>query len=227
MKVTFILAEAALEPIPSSLRKDARIIKSCKKLGKKPDKCLLDKSLHYWAMDRLVDKEKRGRPDIAYHVMLDVTSSPLYKSGLLDFFVHTYNDYIIKVGNNVRPPRTYVRFEGLILDLFEKKIIKDINGNVLLELKRGKVKDILSEIGTSSAVGFDVNGELVTYENAAKQIISGQKVFIVGGFPTGDFSIETSSLFAKKFSLAREMLEADTVTCRLIYEIEKVLLLAK
>jgi len=36
MKVTFILAEAALEPIPSSLRKDARIINSCKKLGKSP-----------------------------------------------------------------------------------------------------------------------------------------------------------------------------------------------
>ncbi len=223
MKVTFILAEAALENLPATLKKDSRVINSCKKLGKKPESCLLDKSLHYWAMDRLKDREKRGRPDIAYRVIQDVASSPLYKNGFLNFFIHTYNDYIIQFGEKVRPPHAYFRFEGLIIDLFKKKVIKDPKGKALLQVKRGKVKDILNEIGASSAVGFEVDGESISYGQAAEQIAK-EGVFVVGGFPVGNFSEETSSIFSKKFSLSKETMETDTVACRLIYELEKILL---
>ncbi|MDP8022896.1 MAG: ribosome biogenesis protein [Nitrososphaeria archaeon] len=226
MKVTFILAEAALETLPASLQKDPRVINSCKKLGKKPENCLLDKSLHYWAMDRLKDREKRGRPDIAYRVIQDVASSPLYKKGMMNFFVHTYNDYIIQFGENVRPPHAYFRFEGLMLDLFEKKVIKDPEGKVLLQLKRGKVKDVLNETGKSSAVGFDVDGEKVTYEQAAAHVAN-YGAFVIGGFPAGNFSKETSSIFSKKLSFSQETIETDTVACRLIYELEKILLFTK
>ncbi len=226
MKVTFILAEAALETLPVSLQKDPRVISSCKKFGKKPENCLLDKSLHYWAMDKLKDKEKRGRPDIAFRVVQDVTSSPLYKSGMLNFFIHTYNDYVIEFGDNVRPPHAYFRFEGLIVDLFKKKTIKDANGKVLLQVRHGKVKDVLNGMGLSSAVGFEINGEKSTYEQAAAEIVAGG-AFIIGGFPSGNFSTETASIFSKKLSLSQETIETDTVACRVIYELEKILLFKK
>ncbi len=221
--VVFILAESALELIPVQLQKDPRVIKSCSNFGRKPSECLLDKSLHYWAMQGLKDSEKRGRPDIAYHVLLNVTSSPVYKSDKLSFYIHTYDNFIIKVGSQLRPPKSYFRFEGLIVDLYNKRIIKDEKGSVLLELKRGKVKDILKENNLERAVGFDVNGELVSYEAAAKAILEGSGAFVIGGFPSGEFSEETSALFEKKYSVSREVLDADLVACRIVYEIEKAL----
>ncbi len=221
--ITFVLAESALELIPESLRKDPRVIKSCRKFGKRPEECLLDKSLHYWAMNGLKDSEKRGRPDIVYHVLLDVTSSQLYRKGLLDFYIHTYDDNIIKIGKGVRPPKAYFRFEGLMVDLFRKKVIEDGQGNVLLELRKGKVKDVLKEAGHESAVGFEVGGELVTFEAAARRVYDAG-AFIIGGFPAGSFSDETTSLMSSKISVAREVLDADAVVCRVIYELERLLL---
>ena len=46
--------------------------------------------------------------------LLTLLDSPLNKSGLLRIFVHTTQDVLIEVHPDVRIPRTYKRYSGLM-----------------------------------------------------------------------------------------------------------------
>ena len=72
--LTIILAESALEPIPDELLNNY----PSTRLDKKNKKTLLDKSFHSHLMGDLVDREKRGRPDIVHMSVMSITSTPLY-----------------------------------------------------------------------------------------------------------------------------------------------------
>jgi rRNA small subunit pseudouridine methyltransferase Nep1 len=75
-----VLAETAIETIPNELRKDQAVKADAERRGKPSGEILLDRSLHHSAMLKLRDGESRGRPDIVYHVLLDVASSPVYRA---------------------------------------------------------------------------------------------------------------------------------------------------
>ena len=56
------MAESALEPIPDEFLNNY----PSTRLNKKNKTTLLDKSFHSHLMEGLVDREKRGRPDIVH-----------------------------------------------------------------------------------------------------------------------------------------------------------------
>lgn len=70
MTYNIILAKSALELIPEEIKNKIR-----KSRVYKYD--ILDSNYHYKAMEKLKDKEMRGRPDIIHISLLNILDSPI------------------------------------------------------------------------------------------------------------------------------------------------------
>ena len=221
--LTLILAESALETIPKSLWKHPTIQHYSKKRGKPPEFLLLDRSYHHSTMKALPESEKRGRPDIVHFALLEALGSPLNKERLLQVYVHTLSDHVIKVNPEARLPRNYSRFVGLMEQLFEFGKVPP-SGQFLLELKRQSLSQLLREIKPDYVMAFSTKGVPNTLEEAVLKLSSRERpVVLVGGFPHNHFSEVTLKLVNELICIDPDMLETWTVTSRLIYEYERLI----
>lgn len=219
------LVDAALETVPKQLWNHPSVAKRAKTLGKKPSEMLLDRTYHHRAMLRLENNEQRGRPDIIHFALLEALGSPLNKEGMLRVYVHTINGQIICVNPKVRLPRNYDRFVGLIEQLFSEGKVP-VTDQPLLELSKENIKQILAEVNPSYIIAFTRNGEAKTLEAAMKTLQTlEQPAAFIGAFPHGHFSNEIAKLADTSISIDPESLEAWTVTSRVIYEFEKLVML--
>lgn len=217
-----LLAESALETVPKQLWSHPSVVKRAKSLGKKPGETLLDRTYHHRAMIHLENDKKRGRPDIAHFSLLEALGTPLNREGLLRVHIHTVDDHVIYIDPKVRLPRNYDRFVGLIEQLYKEGKVPT-KGQPLLRLEKGSLKDVLSEIRPSYVIAFTRKGEAKTLESAVGTLSEKNTAAIVGAFPHGHFSEETTKLADLTVSIDPEMLEAWTVTSRVIYEFEKLI----
>jgi rRNA small subunit pseudouridine methyltransferase Nep1 len=221
IKPIFVLAETALETIPEEIRNDRIVVNYCKKKRKDACEVLLDQSYHHKAILKLKDHEKRGRPDIAHFSLLEATSIPLYFENRVRIYVHTVRDKIIEVGENVRLPRVYERFVGLIENLYAKNVIVSDN-KVLLRLYDGTLKDLIAKLKPSIVIGLSRLGKESTFKNVALFGLKYERpIFIVGGFAKGTFKDENKLLMNNIFSISKYSLDAHVVVARLLYELEK------
>ena len=220
--LTVVLAESALEPIPRQLWKQSQIKKYVHKRGKDPQFLLLDRSYHHQAMKMLPEAEKRGRPDIVHFSLLELLGSPLCKEGLLQVYVHAINDSVISVNKETRLPRNYNRFVGLIEQLLELKQIPS-EGTPLLKLSENMPFRQLTEmLEPDYMVAFSRKGIRRTLEKTVAELVEKKNpVAVVGGFPHGAFSEGTLKVANRVVAIDREMLEAWTVTARVVYEFER------
>ena len=108
--ITLVIAEAALETVPREIATHPAVVSRARKLGAKPSEMLLDRSYHHAAMKKLQESWKRGRPDIVHFALMEALSTPLFASSRLQIFVHTIDDRIITIANNLRIPKSYFRF---------------------------------------------------------------------------------------------------------------------
>lgn len=198
-----------------------------KKREKPPQFLLLDRSYHHTSMKRLKESEKRGRPDIIHFALLEALGSPLNKQGLLQVYVHTINDYVISVNPEVRLPKNYNRFVGLFEQLFQLGTIPP-TGPVLLGLERKTLSQLLQETETDYVLAFSTRGDRKTLEEAVSRLQTKERhAVIIGGFPHGHFSETTVELADEVVCVDPEMLEAWTLTSRVIYEYERAISLPK
>jgi rRNA small subunit pseudouridine methyltransferase Nep1 len=222
-RITYILAESALETIPKEIANDRIIQSFCKKKGKTPGNTLLDQSYHHRAILKLEEDQKRGRPDITHLCLLEATSIPLYFEELLDVYIHTINDKIINVGSNVRLPRVYERFVGLIEKLYLERTIKS-EDKLLLKLQDGTLDELINKVKPSVVIGLSRAGKEVTCEDVARTGLKFERpAFIVGGFARGTFSEENKKSMDHLLSISQYSLDAHVVTARILYEVEKQL----
>jgi rRNA small subunit pseudouridine methyltransferase Nep1 len=130
--VALVIAEASLETVPKQIVKHMSVIMHAKRLGKKPREILLDRSYHHSAMvaGKLESMWKRGRPDIVHFALQEALSTPLYLENKLSVYVYTINNKVILIGSNLRMPKSYFRFEGLMMKLFKDKIIISQHGKM-------------------------------------------------------------------------------------------------
>ncbi|RJS84914.1 16S rRNA methyltransferase [Candidatus Bathyarchaeota archaeon] len=218
--LNLILAESALEIVPSSIRGHPSIIRYSKKTGKSPSRTLLDRSYHHPAMRFIRKAWKRGRPDIVHFCLLEALDSPLNREGLLRVYVHTVGDHLIYIASETRLPRNYLRFVGLMEQLFELGRVPP-KGKRLLELKRGSLDRLIDEINPSYVVAFSRSGKPSTLRNVMSKISSSEcPAVIIGAFPAGSFEDSTLKLADDVISIDPETLNAWTVTSRVIYEYE-------
>lgn len=184
-----ILADSELETIPKEIWRHPVVQKDAKKRKKHPGKILLDSSKHYPAMKRLKDFERRGRPDIVHITALSVLDTPLNREGLLRFLVHTRHNKVLEFSKDVRLPRNYNRFVGLIEQLFELKRVPPA-GEPLITLRDDvSLSDLLSD--EDFVVVLDPRGEKADLVDFMKDCVEKRNrrdiCVVVGGFPHGDF----------------------------------------
>ena len=223
--LTFILAESALETVPEQLWKHPSVSKYAKMRRAKPRYVLLDRSFHHAAMKSLEQNEKRGRPDIVHFALLEALGSPLNKESLLQTYVHTISDHVIAANAETRLPRNYDRFVSLIQQLFEcGRVPPEPAEAALLALKRQTMPQLIQDIKPSYVLAFSRLGKPRTFEDAISKLAHEKNpAVIVGGFPQGHFSEDTKKLVNETVCIDHEMLEAWTVTSRVMYEFERAL----
>jgi len=188
----FLISEAEIETIPEEIRKSKAIKAFARSRRKPPEDILLDSGIHFRAMQKLKDGERRGRPDITFLTLLNLLESPLNKIGKLKVAVHTRNDYIINISPEVRLPRAYHRFKGLLESLFRKRIIF-AEGKVLLSLHRGTPRDFYRVVKPDFSLLLTSRGKLENPWGASKKLSSRRRALVIaGGFPRGDFKKDYS-----------------------------------
>ena len=218
--LNFVLAESALELVPKEIRRLPAVASDAKRRERDASEILLDRSLHHSAMEKLKDSEKRGRPDLVHGALLSVTGTPLYLEGKVNVFVHTYGDVMVEIAPKTRIPKSYIRFRGLIEQVFVGQ------GDKLVRARPSKLVDYVKRsVRPDITIGLSVQGKKMELEDLAGRLMSADSpCVIVGGFPHGHFSPETLSVVDELVRIHEMPLEAHVVTSRVLYEFEKAVI---
>ncbi len=219
--LTLILADSALELVPNELQNHPSVVSYCKKNRKKSSEILLDNSWHFAAMKGITNEIKRGRPDITHLALLSICNTPLYFQKKIKVFVHTINNQVITLGDQVRLPKSYHRFQGIIEKLFKEKKI-ELSDSKLLELENMTFEELLNKIKPEKLVGFSTEGKNSTFEESAKTITDNSCI-VIGGFQKGHFQENIKNKFDQIEKLSENSLETHVILSRIIYEYEKTI----
>ena len=216
-----LIADAELELIPKEMVDDYSIRLHAKKRKKPAQKILLDSNYMHTAIDRHFPGEsnRRGRPDIIYHLLAVVMESILNKKGGLRVWIHTRNNLVIEMSPDTRLPKSYNRFVGVFEDLFEKGEIK-YEDKTLLKIREGDIKQMIGLSGTKNLKILSPKGKkasIAELVEAGTEDIS----FIIGGFSEGDFISDVYGV-AESFSIFEEELTIWSVAMEAIAQYERV-----
>jgi rRNA small subunit pseudouridine methyltransferase Nep1 len=224
--LTLILAESSIERIPPQLAKHRSVVAHARRKSREPSSIILDRSYHHSAIraaegeDSSRDFLKRGRPDIAFYVLLQALGSPLNREGLMRTYVHTIDDNVIDVDAGVKLPRNYDRFIGLLEQLYEEKSVPP-GGKPLLSIRKCSLPELVRESGVTRVVAFSTLGRTATVKEACLPIIEADApAVLIGGFAHSHFNKSTAELADSVFSIDKEPLDAWVVVARVIYEYE-------
>jgi rRNA small subunit pseudouridine methyltransferase Nep1 len=202
---TIVFAETALERVPPELCNEPLVVSAARKRGKKPEEMLLDWSLHSEVMKRLDDWQRRGRPDQCYKFLSLCQESLANQNGELRVFVHTRNDEVLSIHPQTRLPPSYNAFEGLLEDLYRKRVIEG-GGKTLLSLKDCRLSDLLNGL----------NGKFAVLDKAGERFpgCKGLDGAIIGGFPEGNLENPLEGL--PRYSLGDHDLTPSATACQLL-----------
>ena len=172
-------------------------------------------------MKGIKDEIKRGRPDLVHFCILEATTIPLYQKNKIKIYIHTIDDKVIYLGENVNIPKSYHRFEGLIEKLFLEKTI-EANDNILLEIKEKSFSDLIDEINPSKVIGLSSKGKKLSIENTVLEMPE-NCCLVIGGFQKGHFSDAVHSRIDQLISIEDSSFEAHVIVARMLYEYEKTI----
>jgi len=216
-------AEAALERTPRVLWGHPSVVNRARKAGKHPGQTLLDRTYHHRAMLKLENDTRRGRPDILHVSLLEALGTPLNKEACLKTYVHTRDDYLIHLNPEIRLPKNYDRFIGLMEQLYEVGAIPQ-HGVPLLTLTRGLFRDLVGDVKPSYVLAFSRMGRPQSLQTVVEARKAEEDLMVVvGAFPRGHFSKAIVDAADEVVSIDFEPLEAWVVASRIIYEYEKAL----
>ncbi|MFC1802582.1 16S rRNA methyltransferase [Thermoproteota archaeon] len=221
--LNLVFTEAALELVPKEILRHPSVKRYAKRRKKPPEETLLDRSLHHYAMDRLPNAEKRGRPDILHFCLLLTMGSPLNRMGKLRVSINTLNDFFIDVNPSARPPRDCVRFNSLMEQLLIKGSVPPDSEEPLMQVKRENLKEHLMRFKPSKTIALSSHGKSSSFEEVAMILLKETSpVLLIGAYPYGPMKSDVLKEVDEVYSVYPETLEAWTVTSRIIYEYEKI-----
>lgn len=220
--ITLVIAEAALETVPHEIATHPAVMGRARRLGAKPAEMLLDRSYHHAAMRKLQESWKRGRPDIVHFALMEALSTPLFMEGRLKVYVHTVGEKVISVADNLRIPKSYFRFEGVMSALFRDGSVKSEDGAVLMEMRDCTFEQLVVDVAPGKVIGLSTAGVQSSAQQVAGDASDGD-MFVIGAFPKGHFGEKTTQLFNHTYSVHGAGLEAHVVIARLLYECEKAM----
>jgi rRNA small subunit pseudouridine methyltransferase Nep1 len=125
------------------------------------------------------------RPDIVHQVLLALLDSPLNRAGHLRVFIQTWNNVLIEVNPEIRIPRTYKRFAGLMVQLLHKLTIRASEGSTkLLKVVKNPVTSHLP-VGCMK-IGMSTTGDLVDMNQFVRTLPEGKPIaFMMGSHAHG------------------------------------------
>jgi rRNA small subunit pseudouridine methyltransferase Nep1 len=211
--------------IPDEIARHSAVRNHSRRRQQKSSAILLDRSYHHAAMKRLPDSWKRGRPDIVHFALMEALSTPLFMNMMLKVYVHTINDKIISTADNLRIPKSYFRFEGLMVGLFKDNVIKSNDDeSILMKLSDGTFTDLVDMIKPDRVIGLSTVGVQSKAQKVAENARDvDHSVLVVGGFAKGHFSENVTKSLGPTYSISNFTLEAHVVIARILYECEKLL----
>jgi rRNA small subunit pseudouridine methyltransferase Nep1 len=167
--------------------------------------------------------QKMGRPDIVHNSLLQVLETPLNWEGLLRVFVHTQDEQLITINPKIRLPKNYVRFVGLIEQLFvEKKVPGE--GESLLEMEHSTLPQLIRAVAPDRVLGFSTLGIPKLLRDVAESTCKFKNPMIfVGAFPRGHFSAGTQKLLNEMYRIDKVSLDSWVVAGRFVYDCERSL----
>ncbi|ADN51196.1 suppressor Mra1 family protein [Vulcanisaeta distributa] len=219
-KVILLLTEASLETIPKELLSDPVIIRDAKRRGVNPRYLILDRARHHRAMTRLPNAEKRGRPDILHQALLLIQGSLLARNNLVKTYVHTVNDLVIDVDPEIRPPRNYDNFIGLMSQLFEVGRVPPV-GKPLMRFVNGINYVLNTESPDRKILLDDVKGKEVSLKSFIDYVKNFKRPLImIGAFPRGSFEERTYGLADDVLKIGKYIMDTSSILCRLLTALE-------
>ncbi len=223
---TILLEQSSLELVPKKFwnHDSCRFVET--RFGIKAENQILDDNFHHEIIQRLPDREKRGRPDIVHFALLDIMSTPAYQKKFIQPVVHTINNEVILVKDGVRLPRTELRFYGVMSKILKRKI--GSSERDLFE-DRGvqQMKELVKALKPGSTFCLSIEGvpkELHEFvQKSEPEDNKSTCLWIVGGFARGHFNEDVKALSNEIISISDRPLPAHVVTARLSYEIERAM----
>jgi rRNA small subunit pseudouridine methyltransferase Nep1 len=224
MMLDLVFVETSLELVPPEIVRHPSVKRNAKRRGKRAEETLLDRSLHHYAMGRIADAEKRGRPDILHFCMLEAMGSPLNRKGHLRLWANTLQGYNVEVTPSTRPPRDCIRFNSLMEQLFINGQVPPDSKEPLMRLTKSSLKDFVKRSSPSKVIALSSHGEESNFPDVANMLSTEEKpMVLIGAYPTGPMKGETLGLADEVFSVYPESLEAWTITSRIVYEYERAI----
>jgi len=120
---------------------------------------LLNVDDHAGILRKLGRDFSTARPDITHQSLLMLLDSPLNRAGLLQVYIRTSQNVLIEVNPQIRIPRTFNRFAGLIVQLLHKFSIKASDSSLkLLKVIKNPVTEHLPVGCKKICLSFSADG---------------------------------------------------------------------
>lgn len=209
-----VLAEAELELVPSKIWSHPVVVASAKRRERESKDILLDSNFHHAALKYLEDGYRRGRPDIVHLFLLVTLESIANKKGMVKTIVHTRNDDVIYVDKKTRIMRSYNRFVGLMEQLFKEKAVPSEENPLLKLEERVSLEELVKREKPDRVVALSSNArevQLYDYLKSFPKFCEEKFLFLIGGFPKGDFKNPIDEIADEVISIYKEQLSAWTV----------------
>ena len=220
-----ILTETALEFIPQAYLQDPLVKKWIKKFGNAAR--LLDTSLHHSLMSKLKHNEKRGRPDILHHFLLDTLGSPANFAGKLHIYFEAKST-LYSVASNMRCPRDYHRYKALMVQLLEMGHIPKKKPYFIRRETENFNQWVTTKFSPENIFKFSITGKATPLSQISDHIATSSEdcVVLIGGFQKGHFSDKIESLSGINVALPDRGYDSWVVVTRMLafYELSLKLL---
>jgi rRNA small subunit pseudouridine methyltransferase Nep1 len=217
-----VLLESPLEIVPPQLWGHPDVVRSSRRYGVEPGEMLLDKSLHYHAMESLPQKWKRGRPDIVHTTLLVLQDSLLNQAGRLRVYIHVLDGRVFAVRPETRIPKHYERFRGLMAQLLRVGQVPPPPAEPLIGLEAPSLRDFVRRHGR--LILLDERGAPSTSRQAARLALQMGRPLGIGMFPRGEFRKQTLRKAVLRLSLAQgRPFKAWSIAARLVSAAEDLL----
>lgn len=133
-------------------------------------------------------------------------------------YIHTRGDLVLELRPQTRPPKSYSRFRDLV-----RKLLVERPESGLIMVYAANLSELLDRIKPGLVIGLSTQGKMTSIETLAAEISRAKNpAVILGGFPKGHFTPETTGRLDEIVRIHRDSLDAHVVAARLVYEIERV-----
>ncbi len=218
-RLRIILLESPLELVPEEIRGHPQVVRYAKRFDVDPSEVILDKTYHYYAMARLEEKWKRGRPDIVHVSLILLQDSVANSMGALEVYIHTRNGHVYHILPETKIPKHLDRFKGLMAQLLIYGRVPPNGSKPLIYRVYDSLEEAVKEFG--GLILLWERGKETTVAHVVEEALETGWPVGVGMFPRGDFSRNVVRLATRRYRLlGGTPLKAWTVIHRVLCAVE-------